>query len=547
MIFKKYILNSIKKTLAVEIIFSLLYTLCIALIPYMQKLLFDSDSGFSISYLVSIYILLILGSAFFQYISQYNEWKTDRLFNITTKNIVFKSIFGKPYYDFKEHTIGDYITITNDTIEAIEEEFLASYVDIIKAIVQIIIYMVSLILIVDYRIAIIIIIASLISVIIPKVTANELSKRRKEFQDKYGYYTDVISDFYTGHTGLDDASKEGITKFHETILIKTENQKLYFGKFKTFVNILNGFIMDIVSLTAFITVGILLYKGEITVGSGVATFAYIESFIYPIKYILNDINAINASKALVGEVNDLGEDYLKNQQLIPSVKTSRIINSFQMIDLYYKINDFKFGPVSFEFEVGKRYLVVGTSGSGKSTLLKLFSGQINSENGKLLVDEIDISDNASDYASNNIMCITQSSHVFSVPFLEQVTHFKAYSDENLNLYLNKLPSDIFNRLINCTNCKELSGGEQQVINILTCLLAQKPITLIDEGLSAMDYKTKEIVRKEILSKLDTSIYIEIAHSIEKDTISYFDYVLEFEKGRIVNVFNKSEYIMANFK
>lgn len=546
MIFKKKVLNSIKKVLAVELIFSLLYTLCISLIPYMQKLLFDSFNKFSITYLVSIYLLLVLGSALFQYISQYHEWKTDTTFNITTKDVVFKSIFGKPYYDFKERTVGDYITITNDTVEAIEVEYLASYLDIIKAVVQIIIYMVSLIVIVDYRIALVIISASLISIVVPKITANELSKRRKAFQDQYGYYTDVINDFYSGHEGLDDGSKVGITKFHKDILQETEGAKLKFGRFKTFVNVLNGFIMDLINLTAFITVGIFLYKGEISVGAGVATFAYIESFIYPIRYILNDVNAIHASRELVGQVVDLGEDYLQKEYVAVKKEARKAINTFKLIDLSYKITDFQFGPVDFNFEAGKKYLIVGTSGAGKSTLLKLFAGQVKGDSGKILVDGEDISDWASDFASNNIMFITQVSHVFSVPFLEQVTHFNAYPKEKLNLYLDKLPSEISYRLRKSANCKDLSGGERQVVNILTVVLAEKPITLIDEGLSAMDSRTKGLVRKEILSQLASSIYIEIAHSVELDTVGYFDYIIEFEEGKIKDVFSKEDYILRNF-
>jgi ABC-type bacteriocin/lantibiotic exporter with double-glycine peptidase domain len=125
--------------------------------------------------------------------------------------------------------------------------------------------------------------------------------------------------------------------------------------------------------------------------------------------------------------------------------------------------------------------------------------------------------------------------------------FNAYSSEKLDYYLNKLPDDIRNRLVNCKNCNQLSGGEKQVLNILTCALAQKPITIVDEGLSAMDYNTKQIVRKEILSKIKTNIYIEIAHSTEFETIDFFDQLLEMNKGRVTNVYSKHEYLMANFR
>jgi hypothetical protein len=78
--FKKIVFDSIKTSISLELVFSLLYTLCISLIPYIQKLLFDSNGHYSMGYLVLIYMLLILGSAIFQYISQFNEWKRDRSF-----------------------------------------------------------------------------------------------------------------------------------------------------------------------------------------------------------------------------------------------------------------------------------------------------------------------------------------------------------------------------------------------------------------------------------------------------------------------------------
>lgn len=54
---------------------------------------------------------------------------------------------------------------------------MSTYVDIIKSIVQLLIYTVSLVVFVDYRIAIAIILASLVSVIVPKITAKKLAKK----------------------------------------------------------------------------------------------------------------------------------------------------------------------------------------------------------------------------------------------------------------------------------------------------------------------------------------------------------------------------------
>ena len=547
--FKINILKKIKTSTIIELIFSLLYTMCIALIPYVQKELFNGIGNNTKDLLINLaftYLALILGSAIFQFISQYNEWKRDKEFVKYTKDVIFKSIFGRPNYVFKEKSVGEYLTITNNNVEIIEDEYLSTYVDIIKSIVQLLIYTLSLVVFVDYRIAISIILASLISVIVPKITAKKLAKKRKFYQDSFGNYTDILNDFYLGHMGLDEASKSGIRKYHYQRLSDTEDQKLAFGKFKTFVNIVNGFVMDLVSLTALIMVGYLLISGEITIGAGVATFAYIESFIYPIKYILNDVNAINSCKEIVREAKELGNEYLNNEKedscVLPEYNE---ISSLKLENLEYAINDFYLGPVNIEFKSGNKYLIIGESGSGKSTLLKTIVGQIDCDRGDIYINNESISNNMSEFASEKVFYITQNSHVFSVPFFEQVTHFNAYDEKDIYSYLNKLPETIVKRLINSSNCNELSGGEKQILNILTCALAKKDIVLVDEGLSAIDVNTKKLVRDEIISNYNSKIYIEVSHDLGTDNIDYFDYIIRVKEGEISNVYTKQEYILAN--
>ena len=145
---------------------------------------------------------------------------------------------------------------------------------------------------------------------------------------------------------------------------------------------------------------------------------------------------------------------------------------------------------------------------------------------------------------SSVFYITQNSHVFSVPFIEQLTHFNAYDDKDIYSYLNKLPNNIVNRLVNSNNCNELSGGEKQVLNILTCALAKKDIVLIDEGLSAIDIYTKKLVRDEIISNYNSKIYIEVSHDLGTDNIDYFDYIIRIKEGEVLNVYTKQEYILA---
>lgn len=198
--------------------------------------------------------------------------------------------------------------------------------------------------------------------------------------------------------------------------------------------------------------------------------------------------------------------------------------------------------VKMEFKKGDIVGVMGESGTGKSTLLKTIVGQIERDRGDIYINNESISNYLSEFASEKVFYITQNSHVFSVPFLEQVTHFNAYDEKDIYSYLNKLPKTIVNRLVNSNNCNELSGGEKQVVNILTCALAKKDIILVDEGLSAIDIYTKKLVRDEIISNYNSKIYIEVSHDLGIDNIDYFDYIIRIKEGEVLDVYTKQEYI-----
>lgn len=65
----------------------------------------------------------------------------------------------------------------------------------------------------------------------------------------------------------------------------------------------------------------MLLMKEITVGTGVATLGYVGSFIYPIRYILTDINNINSARGtmlkLLGLLDNREKSLDKGPNLIP--------------------------------------------------------------------------------------------------------------------------------------------------------------------------------------------------------------------------------------
>ena len=182
----------LKKPITLEILFYLIYTVAVATIPYLSKLLFDYDLGrgwTGILWILLGYAGCCVVAAVAQNCSQVEGWKRSAAFDLYVKSDVIRGLFRRPVTEFQRHSIGDYLSVLNNDIPALNTSYLEAIIDIINKAVQVVVYAVVLFVFVDFRIALVILLASLLAVFVPRVTAGELSGRRKSYQSALGRYT----------------------------------------------------------------------------------------------------------------------------------------------------------------------------------------------------------------------------------------------------------------------------------------------------------------------------------------------------------------------
>lgn len=496
------------------------------MIPYIRKLLFDGVFSHQFRGLIALsllYFLSICANALFQYISQIYEWKTEKQFNLLIKRDLFKAVSSLSYKNFKTKDTGEYLSILNNDIAVIENQYIEAFIDIIKSANMLIIYGIVLFVFIDYRIATVILAASLISVFVPKLTAARLSKLKKEHLFQTGRYLSRVRDFFEGFKVINTRTRRNIGNVHDHQLELTEHAQYRFGAFKTFSNIINGYIMDIISLSAFVIVGILLYKNEITIGTGIATFGYIESFIYPIKYILNDINSINSAKETKENVlNFLEQANSEGKKLVEDFCSDIRFNHVTVDYPQFKLDDF-----SYIFQKGKKYAIIGHSASGKSTILNLLMDYISPLQGEILVDG---QDRSSLDLSRIVHCIHQQEHIFADHFDNNATVFNSFSLKRVGKVLKQFGLES-SGILNSQDAQLLSGGEKQMLAIVRMLAAQTPIMIMDEPCSAMDKVTAEAFN-DILLSLENQTIILVTHNLSPSHLKAFDEVLIMKNGKL---------------
>lgn len=178
--------------------------------------------------------------------------------------------------------------------------------------------------------------------------------------------------------------------------------------------------------------------------------------------------------------------------------------------------------ISYEFEKGKIYGVVGKSGAGKTTLLSLMSGLTTPTEGRILFDDKDIKKiDKYQYRSRMVGVIFQGYNLLpQLNAMENVMLSMDISGKKIKdkkakvlevLSMVELGEDKAKRRI-----LKLSGGEQQRVAIARALSYDPDIILADEPTGNLDLETQEEVM-QIFRKLaykENKCIIIVTHSPE---------------------------------
>lgn len=518
---KKY-MKYVRKYIILQIVFYFLYVLTTAIVPYLQKLLFDKAKVYGLKFvlfLVGAYIVVIAISEVTSYISERYVWRTAIEFENKLKRDFFSVISKMENNEFSKKSVGEYISLQGNDITTLEQDYLTPALDIVKSILMVIIYSVVIFIMIDYKIGIVLLIQSIVVVFVPKIMAGKLSDSRNKYLRQMGKYVELVKELYENHAILSVRTRDAVVKHHDSELNKTSGMRMNYGRRKCLSLSLSGGAINIVHIIIFGIIGYLFIKGNITLGTATSALAYVECFVGPLESFLYDIDAINSTKNIREKVCAYLEGHNEDKKtLLYNFKEEITCNN---IVVNYK--DFSLKDFSFSFKKGKKYAIIGHSGSGKSTIIKAIMQKINVDKGQILIDGLDVKN----YDKSNIVgYFGQKDIIFSDNFENNVSLFGAYD-------INLLPDNIRNRssVRKIENCNLLSGGEKKIIGFLRLYVENADICILDEPFAGVDYKMTRNITSKIMDSNKTVIMV--THDIEEEYLRQFDEILFIKQGRLI--------------
>ncbi len=198
----------------------------------------------------------------------------------------------------------------------------------------------------------------------------------------------------------------------------------------------------------------------------------------------------------------------------------------------------------FEAEKGKVSAILGVNGAGKTTLLNILAGIYTSYGGEVFVDGELISKKNVMKIKRKFFFIGDEPILFEeMTALQFIKYIHAIYKKNLDYgRLTQLSQKFQFEKYLCIDCGKLSLGNRQKALIITALLLQCEILILDEPLVGLDVMAIEIFYDEIRSYAgDGRIVIFSTHIIEVVS-NACDNVFVLDKGRIRDSFEVTDEI-----
>jgi ATP-binding cassette subfamily B protein len=206
--------------------------------------------------------------------------------------------------------------------------------------------------------------------------------------------------------------------------------------------------------------------------------------------------------------------------------------------------------VSFEAAPGSTVALVGPSGAGKTTLVRLALRLIDPQEGRVLIDGIDLRRAQLASVRQAVALVPQDVALFNDSLRANIGFARPDTSEDelwavveaaeLGPFVRSLP-DGLSTLVGERGLK-LSGGERQRVGLARALLADPRILVLDEATSALDSRTEQAIQTALRQARQGRTTLVVAHRLS--TVADSDLILVVKGGRIVERGSHAELLAA---
>jgi ATP-binding cassette subfamily B protein len=295
--------------------------------------------------------------------------------------------------------------------------------------------------------------------------------------------------------------------------------------------------------------GWMVTAGAMGLGTLTTFILYSQRLFDPLRQLAERFTQIQGGLTAVERIGELMEEPIEIQELPQEQRSAAAQISgrerssagevvFENVSFAYRADDPILSNLSFRIAPGEHVALVGPTGSGKSTVIRLLCRLYEPQQGRILLDGIDIRELPIPTLRHRLGVVLQDTFLFSGNVADNLRLDGTISDADLQRLCSDLGLDpLLQRLPRGldTELRErggnLSSGERQLLAVARVAIRNPSVLVMDEATAFLDPSTEATLQRDLERLLQERTAIVIAHRLA--TVEAADRILVLHRGRLI--------------
>ena len=287
--------------------------------------------------------------------------------------------------------------------------------------------------------------------------------------------------------------------------------------------------------------GYQVIQGNLTLGTFVAFFGYLDRMYAPLRRLINSSTVLTQASASLERVLELLNepyDIVDAPDAKPLLKPAGKIEFNKVWFKYSDEHEWVLRDINLSIAPGQTVAFVGMSGGGKSSLISLIPRFYDISEGSLRMDGHDIRGLTQESLRRTVGMVLQDNFLFSGSVRDNIWFgnpeageeevMKAAVSANAHDFIMQLPEG-YDTEVGERGVK-LSGGQKQRVAIARVFLKDPKVLILDEATSALDLESEHLIQQALQSLASERTTLIVAHRLS--TITHADQIIVLENGEI---------------
>ncbi|MDD6223898.1 MAG: peptidase domain-containing ABC transporter [bacterium] len=452
---------------------------------------------------------------------------------------IYHRIFSLPYLYYKNHTTGEIVSRVQDLGKV--KEFISNF--FVSCLVDLTLFIITYTVLwnlnsqITFWIAFVVLVMMIIVWLSRKLMMSLLQKLKEKNSIVNSYLIETITGIETvKNLQIEHYIWEQFAQKYQKYNCLSYKIGVRFSKLEAFRDI----IYQYGTFLCLVLGGWLILKSKITLGVFMTYYFLLPYLLDPIHNLLNIAFSYQEAKIAFDRVKDLyslEKIPLKGKLEVDQIKGKIEIHN---INYQYRSNIPILDSVEIMINPKDRVLIYGKSGSGKSTLAKMINGILESDQGKIVLDDHDIREYSRKLLGDKICYLSQNEFLFQDSvyhniYLNSKQSYQKFLETNKLCLVEEIVAKhpLKYQMLLEENGFNISGGERQRILLARAILRDADLYIFDESLNEIDIDRERTILNNLFKKFPNKTFIVISHRYHNNDL--FNRKFEMKEGKCYEV------------